>query len=130
MGVQVPPFAPTFLSTLTQHPTQYPEKTKSMSQPTSDQPEFKLTKAENYRDTYANSVQVRLSVWDFHLIFGTVEQSSPTEVQVLNSQGVYLSPQQAKALWNVLGQNLAQYEQTFGKLALEPVPPAASRPVN
>jgi len=101
-----------------------------MSQPIPDQPEFKLTKAENYRDSYANSVQVRLSVWDFHLIFGTVEQSSPTQVEVLNSQGVYLSPQQAKALWNVLGQNLAQYEQTFGKLALEPVPPAASRPVN
>jgi flagellar protein FlaG len=23
-------------------------------------------------------------------------------------------------LWNILGQNLAQYEQTFGTLALEP----------
>jgi hypothetical protein len=26
----------------------------------------------------------------------------------------------AKALWNVLGQNLAQYEQAFGVLNLEP----------
>jgi hypothetical protein len=39
---------------------------------------------------------------------------------VNNALGVYLSPQQAKALWNILGQNLAQYEQTFGTLALEP----------
>jgi len=42
---------------------------------------------------------------------------------VKNALGVYLSPQQAKALWNILGQNLAQYEQTFGTLALEPQPP-------
>jgi flagellar protein FlaG len=31
-----------------------------------------------------------------------------------------LSPQQAKALSNVLLQNLAQYEQAFGALNLEP----------
>jgi hypothetical protein len=31
-----------------------------------------------------------------------------------------MSPQQAKALLNVLSHNLAQYEQTFGTLALEP----------
>jgi hypothetical protein len=33
---------------------------------------------------------------------------------------IFLSPQQAKALWNVLGQNLSQYEQAFGTLNLEP----------
>jgi hypothetical protein len=27
-------------------------------------------------------------------------------------------------LWNVLGQNLAQYEQAFGQLNLEPQGPA------
>ena len=25
-----------------------------------------------------------------------------------------------KALWNILSQNIAQYEQTFGEIALEP----------
>jgi hypothetical protein len=39
---------------------------------------------------------------------------------VENFQGIYISPQQAKALLNVLGHNLAQYEQTFGAIALEP----------
>ena len=39
---------------------------------------------------------------------------------VENFQGIYLSPQQAKALQNILSHNLAQYEQTFGTLALEP----------
>jgi hypothetical protein len=84
-----------------------------------------LTKTEDYRNNYANSVQVRSSVWDFFLVFGTMHQDSPAEVKIENFQGIYLSPQQAKALLNVLGHNLAQYEQTFGELALEPhfVPP-------
>ena len=38
---------------------------------------------------------------------------------IKNFQGIYLSPQQAKALLNVLGHNLAQYEQTFGPIAIE-----------
>jgi len=93
-----------------------------MSQPKqpSDQPTVLTRNTENYRDSYANSVQVRMSVWDFYLIFGTMRQDSAEEVKVENFQGIYLSPQQAKALLNVLGHNLAQYEQTFGTLALEP----------
>ena len=83
--------------------------------------EIRLKNAENYREGYANSVQVRMSVWDFQLVFGTMHQQSASEVDLMNFQGIYLSPQQAKALWNVLGSNLAQYESTFGKLALEPV---------
>lgn len=94
-----------------------------------EQPDVRFKKTDDYRETYANSVQVRMSVWDFQLVFGTMEQTSPTEVDLNNFQGVYMSPQQAKALWNILGQNLAQYEQTFGKLTLEPVPPASAPPV-
>ena len=47
-----------------------------------------------------------------------------------NFQGIYLSPQQAKALRNVLDHNLAQYEQTFGQLALEPQFGPSGGPVN
>ena len=94
-----------------------------------EQPTLKLTSTEDYRDGYANSVQVRMSVWDFLLVFGTMSQDNPQEVTVKNFQGVYLSPQQAKALWNVLGHNLQQYEQTFGSIALEQLPHAEG-PVN
>lgn len=79
-----------------------------------------LEQAEDYRETYANSVQVRVSVWDFQLVFGLATSESPDKVTIRNHQAIYLSPQQAKALWNVLGQNLAQYEQAFGTLNLEP----------
>lgn len=84
------------------------------------QPKFTLTQAPDYRETYANSVQVRVSVWDFQLLFGRASSDAPDEVTIQNHQAIFLSPQQAKALWNILGQNLAQYEQAFGTLNLEP----------
>ena len=103
-----------------------------MSQPKQPAEQHTVTvkKAEDYRNSYANSVQVRMSVWDFHLVFGTMHRDSQEEVQVENFQGIYLSPQQAKALRNVLDHNLAQYEQTFGQLALEPQFVAPDGPVH
>jgi len=44
--------------------------------PQQEQPTLKLTSTEDYRDGYANSVQVRMSVWDFFLVFGTMIQQS------------------------------------------------------
>ena len=84
------------------------------------QPEIRLDKTEQYRENYANSVQVKMSVWDLQLVFGTVQQNSPELVVLESFQGIYLSPQQAKALANMLVQNIAQYEQTFGVISLEP----------
>jgi hypothetical protein len=91
----------------------------------SDQPTVHALQTDAYRENYANSVQVRMSVWDFFLIFGTMHQESSEEVTINNFQGLYISPQQAKALLNILSHNLAQYEQTFGTIALAPhfVPP-------
>jgi flagellar protein FlaG len=91
--------------------------------PENQQPRITVTRSPDYRDSYANSVQVRISVWDFFLYFGTAQQDVADELTIKNFQGIYLSPQQAKALWNILGQNLAQYEQTFGNVALEPQTP-------
>ena len=79
-----------------------------------------LIQTPDYRESYANSVQVRVSVWDFQLVFGLASSESPEQVNIRNHQAIFLSPQQAKALSNVLAQNLAQYEQAFGVLNLEP----------
>jgi flagellar protein FlaG len=64
------------------------------------QPNVKLTNTGDYRENYANSVQIRVNVWDFFL--------------------VYLSPQQAKALLGILQQNVAGYESAFGEIKLDP----------
>jgi len=86
-------------------------------------PEIRIQQSEDYRENYANSVQVRVSVWDFFLVFGTLQQQSEAQMEVRNFQGIYLSPQQAKALLNVLQQNVTQYESAFGEIRLEPQTP-------
>jgi len=84
------------------------------------QPDIKLTNAPDYRESYSNSVQIRVNVWDFFLVFGTLQQQTPKEVEVRNFQGIYLSPQQAKALLAILQQNVVNYEKTFGEIKLDP----------
>lgn len=91
---------------------------KPMSIP--NQPNVKLVQRPEYREDYANSVQVRVNVWDFFLVFGTMQQASETQVELHNFQGVYLSPQQAKALAALLNQNVASYESAFGEIKLDP----------
>ena len=91
-----------------------------MSNPNPPQPHIRLVNNPEYREGYANSVQVRVNVWDFFLVFGTLQQQTPEEVEVRNFQGIYLSPQQAKALHRILEQNVVQYEQAFGEIKLDP----------
>lgn len=84
------------------------------------QPNLKLVNDSNYRESYANSVQMRVNIWDFFLVFGTLQQQTETQVEIRNFQGVYLSPQQAKALLGLLQQNVAGYESAFGEIKLDP----------
>ena len=90
-----------------------------MTQPVG--PKIQLSNTPDYRENYANSVQVRVNLWDFLLLFGRVTQTAPDNVAIQNFQGIYLSPQQAKAL-----QNVTQYESAFGEIRLEPQTPGGS----
>jgi flagellar protein FlaG len=92
-----------------------------MIQPTP--PTIQLINTPDYRENYANSVQVRVNLWDFLLLFGRVNQTTPESVAIHNFQGIYVSPQQAKALLRVLQQNVTQYETAFGEIKLEPQAP-------
>ena len=83
-------------------------------------PRIILQKTSDYRETYANSVQIRVNLWDFYLMFGTINQTVPEHVEIHNFQGIYLSPQQAKALLGLMQQNVGQYEAAFGEIKLEP----------
>ncbi len=84
------------------------------------QPNLKLINAPDYREAYANSVQMRVNVWDFFMVFGTLQQQTEAQVEIRNFQGIYLSPQQAKALLGLLQQNVAGYESAFGEIKLDP----------
>ena len=84
------------------------------------QPNITISQDSTYRENYANSVQIRVNVWDFFLVFGTLQLQTASEVEVTNFQGIYLSPQQAKALLAILEQNVVNYEKTFGEIKLDP----------
>ena len=64
-------------------------------------PTVKISFNPNFREDYANSVQIRMSVWDFLLTFGRLQQQTPEVVEVTQFQNIYLSPQQAKALHGI-----------------------------
>lgn len=89
-------------------------------------PRVKLSQRSDYRENYANSVQVRPSTWDFFLQFGTLEQRQPDEVELHMFQGIYLSPQQAKAVLALLRTHMENYEKAFGEIQLTPIHPPGS----
>jgi hypothetical protein len=91
---------------------------EAMSQPQT--PQVHIVQSPEYREGYANSVQVRVSLWDFFLQFGTLGRQTAERAEINAFQGIYLSPQQTKALHHVLTENLAQYESAFGKIELDP----------
>lgn len=83
-----------------------------------NKPQLISTNSPEYREAYANSVQVRASLWDLFLLFGTTK---PHEVgiEAVNFQGIYISPAQAKALLLLLQQNVSDYEKAFGEIQLK-----------
>ena len=83
----------------------------------------KIIQRADYREDYANSVQVRPSTWDFFLQFGRLEQKQAEEVELHMFQGVFLSPQQAKAVLNLLKTHMENYEKAFGEVQLQPLQP-------
>jgi hypothetical protein len=87
---------------------------------TPPQPKVKLTNSPDYRESYANSVQIHVSVWDFLMTFGRLQAQTPELVEVTNFQSIYCSPQQAKALLMILRQNVENYEKAFGEIKLDP----------
>jgi flagellar protein FlaG len=105
-----------------------PEEAPKMS--VAPQPNVRLINSPEYRDGYANSVQVRVSVWDFFLTFGRLQPVAADEVEVQNFQGIYLSPQQAKALLAILQQNVTQYEKAFGEIKLDVAVPQPTGPIH
>lgn len=62
---------------------------------------------------YSNDIQIGMSVYDITI---QLRQQTPDGAEVLGN--VFLSPQHAKALVNILAQNVRQYEEYFGEIQL------------
>jgi flagellar protein FlaG len=53
-------------------------------------------------------------------LYDSAARAAADNVAIHNFQGIYVSPQQAKALLNILQQNVTQYEKAFGEIVIEP----------
>ncbi len=91
-----------------------------MDTPTNLTPKIEFRAASNFRDEYANSVNLKVTTWDFQFTFGLMEQTSGDTYVVTNSSRVFISPQQAKALSQILDSNIEQYERNFGAITIAP----------
>lgn len=54
---------------------------------TPSQPRIVLEKAPDYREGYANSVQIRVNLWDFFIMFGNISQTAAENVHIANFRG-------------------------------------------
>ena len=79
-----------------------------------------ITRSEDYKELYANTCQIRVSNFDFFFEFGKIGNVTDTTVETVSQVGIYLSPQQAKALFRVYSDNLTRYENDFGPIVIEP----------
>lgn len=84
-----------------------------------------VERAPTFVSVYANDVQLQTSPWDLRLTFGMMhvgsrpDGSEPT-AHVLEVADVRLSPQLAKRVATIMGQQLDAYESRFGSI---PQPP-------
>jgi flagellar protein FlaG len=69
---------------------------------------------------YANSVDILISVYDFQLLLGQIEEATEERLTIRAVAKVAMSPQHAKALANVLAENVSKYEEMFGPLPSAP----------
>lgn len=71
---------------------------------------------------YANDTQIQTSPWDMRLMFGLIVEVEPEKNRavVMRIADVRLSLEHAKRVANILVQQIAQFEATFGTI---PQPP-------
>lgn len=89
-------------------------------------------KTEEMTILYCNQVRMGMSVFDITIDFGqssttemTQNKSGQTVVPVDFKTRVVMSPQHAKALAQLLAENITRYEKDFGELHLTPLAPSA-----
>ncbi|MEZ5364065.1 MAG: DUF3467 domain-containing protein [Bryobacterales bacterium] len=93
------------------------------------QPRVTITPQEGYSEEYSNSVQVRVSLWDFFLQFGRLGKQTQEEVEIEAFRGIYLSPQQAKALHRKLSARISRNTSRHSeRSASRPAPPRRPEP--
>ena len=76
----------------------------------------KFTKSlEGLPTFYANNTNVTISAYDFKLIFSQIVESTDNKVNVEPQAIVFMSPQHAKAIADLLTKQIRTYEERTGQ---------------
>jgi len=75
-----------------------------------------FTKSPDYKSVYSNNVNMTLTPFDFVFVFGENQGVKDNILSVDLHARVTMSPQHAKVFAQVLAENVAKYEQTFGPI--------------
>ncbi|MBV7275200.1 DUF3467 domain-containing protein [Clostridiaceae bacterium UIB06] len=67
------------------------------------------------KELYSNRADIFVSVYDFQLDFMKVYKKDITD-----SVKIFMSPQQAKSMCNMLLKSIENYENTFGEININP----------
>ena len=71
---------------------------------------------------YANIMQVTHTRAEFFLVFGQVLPQQQGSAHLISQ--IVTSPQHAKQILRALADNIRRYEEKFGEIPAEPVPPS------
>ena len=74
-------------------------------------------KHERIRTVYSNIVRIGHSPYEFMLDFG---QFQPEGKKAFMDVRIITSPQHVKAIMNALKDNIARYEERYGKIGISP----------
>lgn len=66
---------------------------------------------------YVNHAEVRVSVFDIMLNFGTMLEITGSQLNVKRQASIFMSPQHAKEFSILLNKQVALYEEKFGVLS-------------
>lgn len=93
-----------------------------------EQVELTSERAPTFIKIYSNSANVEATPWDFTIVFGELRRLGPGKLIVDQLVGVTMSPQHAKALAQVLANNVREYEKFAGEIKVPQTESAAPEP--
>ena len=82
--------------------------------------------APEFREVYANYIEVAFTLMDFLLKVSVMRDAAPGTVVLTNVVNVAMSPQEAKATHRCLGMMIAAYEKQHGPIPEEKTPAGAA----
>jgi hypothetical protein len=95
---------------------------------------FQMRRSPDFIERYGNACSMYQTVSDIRLIFSLLGEAPPSSSDdrpcIVQHTAIILSPQQAKMVHTMLGQNIEHYERQFGEIRTQPGAPGLVVPAS